>query len=188
MKILLDMDGVLAEFVGAAFQVHGKDPSVLALPENVGIFEIEQIWGITPDQFWAPIDATPEFWEGLDKTDEADEIVRLAEEAVGPENVAILTAPHTSPACIPGKYAWLNRNYPQFRRRIIFGNAKEFMASPERILVDDRDENISGFVAAGGHGVLVPRLWNAGHVHADEAMRLIRLQMEYAMKRVTDGK
>lgn len=182
-KILIDMDGVIADFVGAAHEVHDRG-GTFTDPANRGIFEIETIWGISQKEFWKPIDKTEGFWENLQKTPEADHIVELAESLVGAKNVAILTAPHSSPACIPGKYTWLNKHYPQFRKRIIFGTAKEFLAGPERLLFDDRDKNIEAFNAAGGHGILVPRLWNAGHsVHRD-CLEFVKEYAELALEEI----
>lgn len=177
MKILLDMDGVLADFLAGASKVH-KRPLPYDRPEALGRWDTEELWGITPKQFWTPIDATVGFWKGLDKTAEADAIVQLACEAVGRKNVAILTAPSQWPGCISEKLEWIGQYYPYLKGRVIFGSAKEFMASPNRILVDDKDLNISAFEDAEGHGVLVPRLWNSAHSKANRTLEIVQDKLE----------
>lgn len=178
-KCLLDMDGVLADFLGGVSKRHNRPLPYVDL-KWLGIWDTEKGWGITPEEFWAPVDDF-EFWEGLEKTPEADKIVKLAEEKFGPQNVAILTAPSKSPFCFTGKRAWLEKNYPQFLGKIIFGSAKEFLAHPNSYLIDDRDKNIEGFRLAGGHGILVPRDWNSEFTHRNLVMARVMAQLSMEM-------
>lgn len=162
-RCFLDQDGVLADFVGGACVVHGR-PSPFLDAANAGEFELIKIWGMTPDQFWAPIDAVgSEFWRSLSPTAEAEAIVHLVQTTFGPDNVAVLTAPSDDPQCVPGKRAWMRQHFPQLARKMIFANAstKHFMACPGSFLVDDRDSNVQDFTRAGGQGILVPRPWNS---------------------------
>ncbi len=164
-KCFLDQDGVIADFVGGACRVHSKlNPFILA--KNLGEFELIKIWGMTEQQFWAPIDALGvAFWEGLEPTQEAAKLVDFVTATFGQDNVAVLTAPSEDPGCIPGKRAWMKKYFPKLERKMIFANAsnKRFLAGPENWLVDDRDRNVDQFLADGGNGVLVPRPWNSGH-------------------------
>ncbi len=168
MKAFIDMDGVIADFIGAALVLHGR-PELYTLASSKGVWDTEKLLGITAKEFWEPLNGA-EFWSKLPKTPEADGIVALVEAAVGKENVAILTAPASSENCIPGKYKWIRRHFPQFSKRIIFASCKEFMASPERILIDDRDSNVDAFNYAGGKGLLLARDWNQDHKYADDTL------------------
>lgn len=166
-QCLLDMDGVIADFMGQLCKYHGR-PSPYLDPKSYGIWDTETLWGITVDEFWAPIkEDSRHFWKTIPKTLEADKIVFYATQFYGEENVAILTAPSDDEGSVPGKRAWMRRNYPQFEKRMIFGSAKQFLAAPYRTLVDDRDKNVEAFRNAGGKAVLVPRLWNSLHAYAD---------------------
>lgn len=174
-KALLDMDGVLAQFVEGAAKAHNRPDPFDNNPEALGVFDIEKIWKITPEEFWAPINSRGQsFWEDLDKTPEADEIVNIVTCTFGLSNVAILTAPSRDTSCYIGKFKWLDRHFPQFEGRVIFGSAKEFLAAPEHYLFDDRDKNVEAFDRAGGQGILVPRLWNKGHRRADRVIETIK--------------
>lgn len=163
-KALLDMDGVIADFMTAICKAHGRpNPYYDPVTEEKarGTFDTEKIWGITPEEFWAPIQGYAlDFWETIEKTPEADQIIRLVSREFGVDNVAILTAPSKDAGSVPGKRAWMDKNYPAFSKRMIFTSAKEFLAGGNRFLIDDRDKNIQGFEEAGGTGILVPRPWN----------------------------
>lgn len=174
-KCFVDMDGVLAEFLGGASFRHDRDLPY-DRPEAMGVWETEVLWGITEEQFWAPM-RDAEFWATLEKTPEADRIVKLAEREFGEENVAILSAEGPG-FSIQGKKEWIKRNYPQFEKRLIFAHAKEFLASPSRWLIDDRDKNIDAFNEAGGHGILVPRLWNRAWIWSDVSLIEVERYME----------
>jgi 5'(3')-deoxyribonucleotidase len=168
IKVFLDMDGVIADFVSAAVRVHGK-PDPYLLPSSLGIFDMEKLWGITIEEFWAPInDAGASFWSTLEPMKDAFDIAQTAIDfAGGPENVCVLTSPSNDPGCIPGKRAWMEMHFPELKKNMLFGSAKHFLAGPNRILVDDRDKNLEDFAAHGGRSVCVPRLWNRLHSLSD---------------------
>lgn len=182
MKCFIDMDGVLADFVGAACRAHNR-PWPYDDPKNLGTFEIEPAWGITPREFWKPIDALGMgFWEGLEKTEESDRIVKLAIALYGITNVCVLTSPSEDPGCVPGKRAWLKKHYPELGKNVLFGSAKHFVSGKDRLLIDDRDKNIEDFEAYGGTGILVPRPWNRGFWWADPMGTIIRRLAETVLK------
>jgi 5'(3')-deoxyribonucleotidase len=158
MICLLDMDGVVADFVGGVCAAHNR-PSPYDDPSSYGVFDMDKLWGMTSREFWKPCDGES-FWDDLQKTPDADDIVSSVVNNFGLENIAILTAPSMSPYCVPGKRRWMKRHYPFLAKNMIFTSAKKFLAGPDRVLIDDRNENIESFRAAGGHGILLPRLWN----------------------------
>jgi len=175
MKIFLDMDGVLADFVKGACVAHLRD--CYDKPEHLGIFDMEKLWGISVAEFYAPLKGF-EFWASLDKTPEADAIVEAALKNVGPTQVAILTSPVNDPECVPAKRYWIEKHYPILTKNMIFAYKKGFIAGPEKVLVDDKDRNISEFVAGGGHGILVPRLWNGMYLSAHNTRQIVLEALE----------
>jgi 5'(3')-deoxyribonucleotidase len=180
MKCFLDMDGVLADFVGGVSAAHKLQSPYEN--ENLGIsrfgvFDMEKLWGMSAEKFWEPTNNSG-FWAFLSETPEAVQLVRLVNDIFGQENIAILTSPSQHEGCFKGKKEWIRKHFPQFNKNIIFGSAKEFMASPDRVLVDDRDKNIDGFEAAGGHGVLVPRAWNREWGLRDNTWEVVKERLE----------
>ena len=173
MKIFLDQDGVIADFVGGASKVHGVPP-----PSSPIQWDLAKLWGMAEEEFWAPIDNL-EFWSNLPKTPEADELVEFAVNRVGRENVAVLTAPSFGPFCPIGKRAWMRKNFPFLESRMIFAGpkTKQFIAGPGKVLIDDKDSNVAEWTKAHGIGVLCPRYWNTGHPSVKDVMRYIKARV-----------
>lgn len=176
-QIFLDMDGVLTDFVGGISRAHNR-PNPYEQGQGLGIFQIEQVWGITPSEGWAPTNSY-EFWYNLEYTPEADMIVALATEKVGAKNVAILTAPSQFEGCVNAKRASITRRYPFLAKRMIFTAAKEFVAAPGKLLIDDKDSNIDKWREQGGVGILVPRLWNRYYLKAHKTADVIRWEFSW---------
>ena len=161
MKIFLDMGGVLVDFMQPAMASHGIYYQIYPVRAGWDIIEACNILApekkMTGQQFWRKFDQ--KFWSNLPKTTLCDTLVRTVEGYVGAENVALLTSGQW-PEAAAGKTEWVRANLPSYRERLIIGTAKEFLAGPDRLLIDDRDKNVADFVAAGGSAILVPRPWN----------------------------
>lgn len=158
-KILLDVDGVVADFVGGALEFHQVDNNPYALEENKGKYTLEDMCGISRSEFFGEMGY--EFWLGLSLMPEAIQIFNACAEAVGSQNVCFLTSPVMTRGCLDGKRAWLNKYFP--RQPYLIGNDKGFCAAPGHLLVDDADSNVNRFTAEGGRAFLVPRPWNSSH-------------------------
>lgn len=156
-KILLDMDGVLADFAFRALQANG-------LPPDPSLFAKDYYAGVGRETFWRKINLLgPEFWHFLPLTKEANEIVSLAVSYFGTENVGIATSPSQSTLsnCLAGKSSWMHKHFPALASHLIFLDHKELLASPYHLLFDDQAKNVDAFTLAGGEAFLVPRPWNS---------------------------
>lgn len=176
MLCFIDMDGVVADFVGGVAKAHHRPyPYTFGDPTSMGVFDIEKFWHMSPDQFWEPIRANPNFWYTLDETPEGRGIVEAAVSAFGQDNCCFLTAPDfKDPHGVVGKHYWIEKHYPKFKEDTIFGTAKQFLAGPGRCLVDDRDKNIKEFKAFGGIGIRVPRLWNQEWQESNHTLDIVK--------------
>lgn len=164
-RILLDMDGVIADFIGAAISLHKpKDSTVV----NWDFFEQ---WGLTASDFWTPMGY--DFWLNIPKTIEAIRIVQMCEVAVGPKNVCLLTAPCKTKGCRDGKADWIDRHFPRYNDRHLIGAAKNFCSSPNSLLIDDSDKNCEEFVGAGGQVCLYPQPWNKARDNTHIAVQVL---------------
>lgn len=150
--ILLDLDGVLADCVGAMAVVHDKDPSLVTK------WGIEECWNISSEELWSPLDYN--FWSNLPLTREAHQVVGYCSRAVGAENICILTSPSRNDGCMDGKRDWVKNNFPYFSKRLLIGSCKYFCASPQSLLIDDSEKNVDLFIEHGGQAFLFPRPWN----------------------------
>ncbi len=161
-QILCDMDGVLTNFVKGVCKLHNR-PDPYTDPANFHQFNMNIIWGMTAAEFWSKCGY--DFWFGLEFTPEAYDLLAYLRGKVGAENVCLLTAPCRTLGCVDGKRDWVDKYLPDFSNRLLIGSAKEFTAHPERLLVDDRDENIAAYSNAGGTAVTFPRPWNKARNH-----------------------
>ncbi len=161
--VFLDMDGILADFNKGVHAAHNRQDVYVVEPEKaLGVFDLEKLWEISIEDFWKPTQS-PGFWESLDKMPEADDIVNYFCAQYGIENVCILTSPSKDKYCIPEKRNWMQRYYPHLAKNMLFGSEKTFLAAPDRMLVDDRNEDVDSFCEHGGLGLLYPRPWNRFH-------------------------
>lgn len=174
MRALLDMDGVLADFVTGVSAAHGR-PSPYENGEGRGIFDMEKLWDISSTAFWKPTNSS-EFWLNLPKMADADALVEFVMGHFGEDNVAVLTAPSLFDGCMAAKRDWVAKHYPALTKRVIFApaQAKSFLACPDNLLIDDRNENVDRFLERGGHAVLVPRPWNRAHAFSHLSVAVVQ--------------
>jgi 5'(3')-deoxyribonucleotidase len=159
-QILLDMDGVIVDFVKGVCGLHGRTNPYLN-GKNINEFGMDKIWGLSASDFWK--DCGYEFWSSLEFSPEAESVISRVEECVGPENICLLTAPCATAGCIDGKREWVRKFMPAYSKRLLVGSSKEFLAAPGRLLIDDRNENVWSYVKASGPAFLFPRPWNDNH-------------------------
>jgi beta-phosphoglucomutase-like phosphatase (HAD superfamily) len=165
-EILLDMDGVLADFYTSSTLAHKEAARrVLGIksakdmddrfPHNE--WNIPDVLGLTTSEFWAPID-NYDFWINVPMYQGAREFVAELRELAP---VTLCTSSSLSPHCAKAKIEWIARHIgsdvPMF---IGYKASKALLAKPENLLIDDYVRNIDGFAKAGGEVLLVPRPWN----------------------------
>lgn len=172
MRVFLDMDGVLVNFVDGALELHGVRPEDTGLQTTEaynhiiphgrqGNGDLAEALSLSRNKFYGPMGE--DFWAKLRPTRWAHGLVKFVCQYFGEENVGILTSPILTAGCREGKTRWLREHFPQLERRFFVGTDKAFCASPDHILIDDRDKAIKPFTDAGGFAYLWPtscnRLW-----------------------------
>jgi 5'(3')-deoxyribonucleotidase len=140
-KIYLDMDGVLADFDSA---------TSLIIDKNSPEFSKKKLW-----QAIAKYDAEVQpFFENLSLMEDALVLTEFLNKTF--ENIEILTASGSTPRTVKEqKIKWAARHFPTYKINVVGKSPdKAFFASPNAILIDDREKSIMPFVAAGGVGIL----------------------------------
>jgi hypothetical protein len=156
-KVYLDMDGVLADFDQRFRDLSGMEPK-----------EFENKYG--KKAFWNLIDEENKikFWVGIPVMDGAAALV----DAVKDYDYELLTSPSAKKQSYLGKILWVRNNtgnvFPS-KPRINFKKAKEkHLVKPQLaktdILIDDREDTIGRWNAAGGTGIVYK---NIGQVLSD---------------------
>jgi 5'(3')-deoxyribonucleotidase len=158
LEAVIDVDGIVANFVKGAIEAHKYTGIVYGKPEHMGEFWFNKIMGISVEQFWEPLNHF-DFWYNLEFMPDAMEIMGMIEGFFGQENCCFLTSPSKDPMCAAAKQAWIQHHFPRYDRQFLIGSAKQFCTSPWRVLIDDYDENVDKF-RKKGRAILVPRLWN----------------------------
>jgi len=185
MRVYLDVDGVLADFQRAAHVIHGQ-PWAFEEPlreEVAGIWSLGEIWGISEDEFWEPINAAgAEFWRTLDFMPDADTVIEIVERVVGRENVIPVTACIHHPSAAAGRVAWLQEQMPEYRGEFFLGAAKHKIVAPDVVLLDDADHNVERFAKAGGRVILYPRPWNSAYADRHRALNVLEDGLVMAKK------
>jgi len=171
MKIFLDMDGVITDFVIPAMAKCEAEINEAEYPATCkwnilsAINQVRTDRGLKPigkKRFWDSLNY--DFWRRLKMYTGVMEFISKLEK-VG--EVFIATSPTLSSDCVAAKYDWIIGNLPDYRRKLFICTMKEQLASPEAILIDDRDQNCIKFDKSGGHGILLNRPWNQGGYSLD---------------------
>ena len=140
------MDGVVADF-----EQRFKDLS------GIGPKEFEEKYG--KDAFWDFIDEGEnklKFWVGIPPMSDAKQLIDF----VSKYNYEMLTAPSIKKQSLMGKGLWMinqtkNGLFPS-KPKVNYKSAKnkKDFAAPNHILIDDREDTINSWNAAGGIGIL----------------------------------
>ena len=150
MKIYVDCDGVLADWVG---QVHSwaekprKDWKSWDDFKSFGITQAELDDMMSFVSFWDNMDRLPgaaKLWS---------ELCKLG------DKVYVCTRPFPAPNCLYGRAVWLAKMGISIQQTI-FMHDKYQLANSKSILIDDNIENCELFTARGGHTVLYPQSYN----------------------------
>jgi len=135
-KIYCDMDGVLVDFEKGYRELTGTYSK--NHPDN--------------KSFWQPIsDAGASFWANLDWMPDGEELWRYIKKY----KPNILSAPSQDPSSRVGKEAWVKMNLKNnYNKLYLYSRAnKKLFAGENRILIDDMQQTINEWNAAGGIGI-----------------------------------
>lgn len=183
--IYLDMDGVLSDFTAGWHNALGVPFDIYDYPLPKGLWDyssvIEKQYGIK----WGAIVKVCSrriFWYQLPMIRDAHRFYRSLCER---HNVVFLThATGVFNECLIGKQLWLDgfTDFNSYEMILLKSDeAKGIYATPDSVLIDDKDDNIQDFIRSGGRGILVPRPWNNRRFEFEsfeQANRLVEKNLE----------
>ncbi len=147
-KIYCDMDGVLTNFNKAYFDLTGVDITGQHFNDK---------------NFWDPInDAGYDFWVNMEWMPDGNDLWKV----ISKYNPILLSAPSRNNDSRVGKFDWVQRELPGVELILRSASRKREFAAPNHILIDDRPDNIQGWIEDGGEGIL--------HVSATDTIRTLR--------------
>lgn len=174
IRILLDMDEVIADFIGGACRAWGVSKDAVLSAWEPGIWDMQPPLTkaldlpelMTVDQFWLPLN-TVAFWEGLDRLPSALPIIELVTSVT--KDWHVVTAPSRSPSSYTGKVLWLKKLFGERFDRFAITPHKYIFAGENTCLIDDRESNLEEFKEhGGGHAILFPAHHNRLHGKASD--------------------
>lgn len=166
--ILLDMDGVLVDFMGGLHHALNLPWDPDNYRYKAGEYDcFESMVESNPDKLksMGPIYRTTDeraFWANLEWDRFGKKYLAVAQSFKVP--IYICTKPMLRPEAWAGKIDWLGKHIKDaVSGTIITSGPKHMLAKPGAVLIDDKDENVNEFRAAGGQAYLIPQPWNSAH-------------------------
>ena len=167
MTIFLDLDGILVNFIGGVHKRLGIPYNPTKYPYARGKYQIlEDIayksdGELTKDDVYKACDCHC-FWESLEWDINGKRILDVALRTGS--KIYVCTAPMLRPDAWSGKAKWVQRHLGGKVQGLIVTSApKSLLARSNHVLIDDKDTNVSEFIAEGGFAYLVPQPWNSRH-------------------------
>lgn len=181
MNILLDMDGVLCNFVGGCCKVLNKNEQKVLQDWPINQYDVEPVFGVTTEQLWTAINSGgKDFWANLEEYSWAKELYK---ECQNYGNVYFLTSPSIDPQSLAGKLEWIQKftGNPS-PRNYLMGSPKFLCAKLDNVLIDDSDENCDKFKSANGTAILFPQIWNRFHLYKNASMEHTLRKLEMVVR------
>ncbi len=169
-RVLLDMDGVLCDFMAAASKVHGRTYREADWPP--GCEDFVTVFGISTATFWKAIDEFDEqegFWSRLKPYPWFEDLIAM----IRPFGFTIATSPNRHAWCPSGKVEWLHEHFHNRFMDFMIGREKHLLARSGHVLIDDRDKVCEQFSNEGGHVILFPQPWNSNHALTSHRLKYV---------------
>lgn len=157
-SIYCDMDGVLVDFNKGYFDLTGIDLKI-DKPKS-------------EKEFWKPIHQNElEFWTNLEWMPDGKQLWNHIKD----HRPILLSAPSGNPESRMGKHRWVYRELPLTGLLLQSAKTKRKHAAPNRILIDDREDTIAGWIEDGGEGIV--------HTSAEETIKILKEKYKIFQKK-----
>ncbi len=177
--VMLDMDGVIANFIGGAISAHGQDFQ----HDDVDEWNwYEKHWGMSDEDFWIPLNSE-RFWVTLRRYSWSCHVLEVIKEELGSDvEICFCTNPGHFVGAIPAKIRWLkNEGFMGddcHTQQFIPTSRKGRLAKPDVLLIDDSGLNVQEFALDGGQAILFPQPWNANRCHVGQRIGYLKEQLK----------
>jgi hypothetical protein len=140
-SVFCDMDGVLTNFEKRFTSLN---------PEKLSPAQYQTKYGI--EKFWNFIDEENgvKFWVGMQWMKDGKELW----EYIKKYNPTLLSAPSRNNESRLGKRLWVKNNLPGVKLILASADKKQNYSGRNKVLIDDRPDNIQQWRAQGGIGIL----------------------------------
>ncbi len=136
-KVYCDMDGVIVDFEHGYDRLTGRKAPGFSSPYD-------------KEDFWAAITKEgAKFWSDLEWMEDGQQLWDYIKQY----NPTLLTAPSREESSKIGKQEWIDKHIPSTPVEFRSAQRKQELATPDSILIDDREDNIERWIDAGGIGI-----------------------------------
>ena len=169
MKIFLDLDGVLADFLTIAELHYDEEatPGVHGFHHQLGLEWPAFMNGLESHQFWLNLPELPF----------AEEIVQMVLGRIDETDLYFLSAPGFVANCAHQKLAWVKSFLCEIsidiKTQLICTSYKDLFARNDRLLIDDNEENCARWEMEGGQAFLYPQRTNSLHCYTNNPIPLL---------------
>ena len=176
-KLILDFDGVFADFCGGACVVHSH-PTF-----RVTDWDFFKHWGISGEEFWEPIRKKGDcFYEHIVQPYPwARELLAVCLE-FDPNLVFASVAGGGHPADYSGKVFFVKKHFGGIPIVVLPPGYKHLLCYLGSVLIDDSDQEIAAWRKRGGSAITFPQPWNAAKGLTDDRVRSTRFELERMMR------
>ena len=179
MRIILDCDEVLADFIGGVCRLFNIKRTDLEANWELGRWDrdydiqtpLSKTLGVQPTAplaFWSNFHYNSYFWQTLEPLPWCEELLAKVRGITNDWLVVTTPVPfcHTSgdTSSHLGKYNWLRR-MGVTSDRVIVTPHKHYLAGRKVVLIDDSQKNCDDFIRANGHTIVFPTHHNKNHQH-----------------------
>lgn len=190
VRILLDLDEVLADFIGPAAELWGLTRSELLQHWEPGVWDMvppmrkalermrengSKVDPPTNEMFWKVLD-NEDLWSYLPRLPWFSSLLSVVDKIT--PDWHIITSPIQATSCYVGKVKWIKRHFGSSFDRFAITPHKEVFANPRAILIDDRDETVVKFERHGGKGIIFPTYHNSQHLRRHDPVEYVSRQLE----------
>lgn len=156
MRILVDVDGVLADYVGAILAGVNETLGTSFRHEDVTQWNISEALGIG-SQTVRDFAVSPDLVRGLEPIRGAKEGFKMLDQT---QYVYVVTCPGDTPTWTSDREAWLWKHFQFPRSRVVHTYCKHIIQGD--MLIDDNVDNVRAWAAEHKYGValLWDRPWN----------------------------
>lgn len=173
MNILLDLDGVLANFHLGFLKHHGMESEYTKW--RPGHYDLPSLLGITEPHFWTCV--PPGMFENLPPMADMEAIIQIVTKY--DPNFHICTSPGPHAYAAQEKIVWMRKYLGMSFKRYVITSNKTLLANRWNVLIDDWETQVQLFKETGGMSILVPRPWNGRHGAEESAPTIIDFELAH---------
>lgn len=174
--IYCDLDDVIVDFTNAALAIHGWCPEKFEALRKPGRWGMLTPMKMSLAEFWKPIHEKGEdFWLGLEFLPWAHDLIQLLNRST---NWGLITDDSCHVVNHVGKAKFIHR---EFSQRVVSNShitGQKYRLAQGALLIDDREENVDRFIAAGGQGIVFPSRGNDLFQMAADPVRYVQKMLE----------